>query len=144
MAAASGSTEAAALRIERGAEVDAVESDWGNTPLDTAVYHQELHMIDLLSHVSRDVWNLVFAGKVERLRVVLSAEPDLTKSINKSGETLLMWLPDDEARAIEIVKLLLVHGTDPRIRDKNGMTAEEWARKRGLDEAAELLRLTTR
>lgn len=50
-----------------------------------------------------------------------------------------MGLPDDEARAIELVDLFLAHGADPTTRNQQGMTAAECARKRGLDDVAELL-----
>jgi uncharacterized protein len=63
------------------------------------------------------------------LRELLSEEPDLAKIAGKGG-TPLMWLPDDEARAIEIVELLLAHGADPTIKDQEGMTAADYAEKR--------------
>jgi len=50
-----------------------------------------------------------------------------------------MWMPGDEAQALEIAKLFLAHGADPSIRNKQGQTAADLARKRGLDEVAELL-----
>ena len=37
-------------------------------------------MIDLLGRHSRDLWNLTFTGKVERLRELLAAEPALAKA----------------------------------------------------------------
>ena len=98
------SIRVAALLIERGAEIDPVESNWSNTPLDCAVYSQHPRMIELLGRFSRDVWNLTFTGNVERLRDVLGAEPDLAKVAGRSYGTPLMWLPDDEARAMEIVE----------------------------------------
>ena len=88
----------AALLIERGAEIDPVETNWDNTPLDFAVYQQKPRMIELLSRVSRDVWNLTFTGNVERLRVRARAtSPSCARVVNANGGTSLMWLPDDEA-----------------------------------------------
>ena len=81
-------------------------------------------MIELLSRVSRDVWELTYTGNVERLREVLGAEPDRAKVVWE-GETPLMFLPpDDEARAVEVVKLLLAHGADPTIRN-----SKDWTRR---------------
>jgi ankyrin repeat protein len=76
-------------------------------------------------------------------------EPDLAKVV-KDGSTPLMWLPDDDARAKEIAELLLANGADPSIKSyaagwgnsieqQEGKTAADYARKRGLYEAAELL-----
>ena len=54
--------------------------------------------------------------------------------------TLLMWLPpDDEARAMEVAKLLLANGADPTLKNKDGETAADRARKLGLYDVAELL-----
>ncbi len=100
VAAGSGSLAVAALLVARGAEVDPVESNWNNTPLDAALYYGQTRMVEFLSGVSRDIYLVAFAGHLERVRELLRAEPDLAKS-SKHGNTLLMWLPDDEARAIE-------------------------------------------
>ncbi|MEX2153464.1 MAG: ankyrin repeat domain-containing protein [Gemmatimonadaceae bacterium] len=133
------SVRVAQLLIERGAEIDMRESNYNNTPLDCAVHSQQPRMIELLSRYSRDVWNLVYTGHIERLREIITARPDLAKVV-WDGWTPLMWLPDDERRAVEIVELFLAHGADPSIRNKDGQTAADYARKRALDEAAELLR----
>jgi ankyrin repeat protein len=139
-AASHNSLRVAALLIERGAEIDPVESNWGATPLGFAIYGQKTQMIELLGRFSRDVWELTNSGRVERLRELLSEEPDLAKIAGKNAMPL-MWLPDDEGRAIEIVDLLLAHGADPTIKDKEGMTAADYAEKRGMYDAAALLRL---
>jgi ankyrin repeat protein len=69
---------------------------------------------------------------------VLSEEPALAR-IADDGQTPLMWLPDDDGRAMEIARLLLGLGADASIRDKEGHTAADRARKRGLDDVADLL-----
>lgn len=142
VAAAHDSLRVAALLIERGAELEPVETNWHNTPLDGAMYSNLTRMIEFLSRFTRDVFRLTFIGNIERLRELLSAEPDLAKRFS-DGNTPLMWLPDDEARAIEIVELLLAYGADPRIKSKEGMTAADLADKRGLYNAGEVLRSTS-
>ena len=96
-------------------------------------------MIDFLRPLSRDVWGLSFIGDVERLRVVVGAEPALAKSSGED-ETPLMWLPPDDARAMEIAGMLLAGGADPAVLNKQGQTAADLASLRGLDGAAALLR----
>ncbi len=128
----------AALLIERGAEIEPVESNWNNTPLDGALYHNLPRMIEFLSRFTRDVFRLTWIGNLERLREVLNEEPKLAKA--GDGNAPLMWLPEDEPRAIEIVELLVAHGADPKIRNKEGLTASDCAEKRGLYDASELLR----
>jgi hypothetical protein len=48
-------------------------------------------------------------------------------------------LPDDEDAAVEMASLLMAHGADPRFVNKEGLTAEQAARKRGLIDAADLM-----
>lgn len=128
----------ARLLIERGAEIDPRETQWGNTPLDFAVWSQHAVMIDLLAPHSRDIWNLVFIGNVERVRQLLEEQPELARLVHE-GHTPLTWLPDDEEAAVEIVKLFLERGADPSVRDAEGMTAADRAARRGLLEAAAVL-----
>jgi uncharacterized protein len=129
-AAAHDAVHVAQLLLERGAEVDPVEENWNNTPLDFAVYHEFPRMVELLAPHSSDVGNLVFTGHVERLREVLTEAPE-------SGP--LFWLPDDEAKAVEIVDLFVSLGADVGARNGGGQTAADIARRRGMNEAAERL-----
>ena len=129
----------AALLIGRGAEVDPVESNWNATPLGIASYGQKTQMIELLGSASRDIWELTWAGNASRLRELFSETPDLAKTAGDRN-TPLMWLPDDEARAIEVTELLVRYGADPTVRNKEGLTAADCAEKRGLYDVSELLR----
>ena len=138
-AAAHDSLAVAALLIERGAELEPVELNWSNTPLDFALYGNLPRMIEFLSRFTTDVFRLSWIGNVERLREVLVKDPDLAKSLGE-GNTPLMWLPDDDSRAMEIAELLISNGADPTIKNNEGMTAADLAERRGLYEAAELLR----
>jgi hypothetical protein len=140
VAAWRGAMRVAALLIARGAEIDPRESQWSNTPLDFAVHGYDEQMIDLLAPHSRDIWNLVFTGKVARVREVLATDPGIAKTVSKGGYTPLMWLPADERAAMEIVELFLAHGVDATVRNKEGMTAEDWARKRWMGEVADRLK----
>ncbi len=133
IAASNDAVQVAELLIRRGAEIDPVEPRWNNTPIDFAVYHEHARMIDLLSGYTRDAGNLAFAGKAGRLGEVLGADPGLAKN------TSLFWLPEDEAVALEIAKLLLEYGADPTLRDNDGRSAADRARRRGLHALAALL-----
>lgn len=138
VAAANEAVQVAGLLIERGADVDPYELNYSNTPLDFAVYYEHARMIELLSRHSRDVWNLAFTGNVERLREVFTAEPRLAKVSWQN--TPLFWLPEDEDKALEIAKLFLEHGADASFRSqKDGSTAADVARKRGMHRVAAVL-----
>ncbi len=134
VAASHDALAVAELLIGRGGEIDPVEQNWNNTPIGFAVYHDFPRMIDLLAKHSRDIGDLVFTGHVSRVRELLAADPQLARTISES--TLLFWLPDDDAKAVEIVDLLVAFGADAGFRRKDGTTAADIARKRGLDEAA--------
>ena len=138
VAAANDAVHVARLLIERGAEVDPYELNYSNTPLDFAVYLEYPRMIDLLRPHSRDVWNLTAVGDLERLREIIPADPRLAKISWQT--TPLFWLPEDEHKALEIVRLFLEHGADPDFRSKkDGSTAADIARRRGMHRVAALL-----
>jgi ankyrin repeat protein len=139
MAAYENALAVARLLIARGAEIDPVEENYGNTPLDAAIYADHAEMIALLAERSRYVWGLTFIGAVERLREVLRDDPSRAKA-NYQGTTLLMYLPGDEPRALMIATLLLDLGADPKSVGEEGRTAAELAEARGMPAVASLLR----
>ena len=138
-AAGNDAVRAARFLIDRGAEIDPRESSWGATPIGWAAHGDNAGTLDLLSRYTRNVWTLAFRGYVDRLRDVLRAEPDLAKQVTPEGITPLWWLPDDEAKAMEVVDLLLAAGADPAVTSREGRTAADWARKRGMTEIARRL-----
>jgi ankyrin repeat protein len=137
----SGSLEAATLLIAAGAEIDRRERKWNGTPLSWAIVLGRPQMVDLLAPLSRDLWSLAHLGLTERLDTVLGAEPDLASRVRAQGDspTPLFNLPDDEHKAVDIARILLRRGADPRMRNKSGQTAIDAARRRDLDEAAEVM-----
>lgn len=139
-AAMRGATRSAQVLIDAGADVDARELHYGATPMGAATWAQQRAMTDLLAPYSKDLFNLVFAGKVDRVREVLKENPALAKGIERSGETMLMRLPDSEDDAIVLAKLLLENGADPALRTSDGRTAADIAEQRALLRVAGLLR----
>jgi ankyrin repeat protein len=133
------SMRVAKLLVQRGAQIDPRDTQHSATPLWYALWGQRQRMIEYLAPLSKDVWSLAFIGSVERLRDVLAAEPRLAKS-RGDYETPLMWLPPDEARAVEVVEMFLAGGADPTVRNRQGQTAADLAQRRGLDDAAALLK----
>ncbi len=138
-AAFRGSERSARVLLAHGANVDAREARYHAVPLGIASWAQQAGMIAMLGAASRDVWELTYTGCVDRLRVVLGEEPALARVVNESGETPLMWLPDDADRALEAARLLLEHGANAAARDAKGRTAAGIAESRALDEVAALL-----
>jgi len=139
VAAAQDALAVVKLLVERGAEIDPREKNWGAAPIGFAAWNEHLATRDFLSRYSRFVFVLAFRGYLDRLREVLAAEPDLAKEKRPEGVTPLFWLPDDEPLACEIARLLLASGADPTVRSQRGRTAADWARKRGMNELARVL-----
>ncbi|MEO8634858.1 MAG: ankyrin repeat domain-containing protein [Gemmatimonadales bacterium] len=132
--------DVARLLIGRGAEIDPRERSHGGTPLGHATYAGHREMMDLLAAHSKDIWELVFIGRVDRVRALLVEQPERGK-VRSGDETPLMWLTtDDEAVAIETARLLLQHGADPGVKNKDGKTAADRAEAIGMYDLAGVLR----
>jgi uncharacterized protein len=131
-----GSLAAARFLIDRGADVDPIESTYDNTPIGWATHNDQREMIQFLSRYSRDIWNLCQNGCVDRVREILAENPDLARRDNRLRGTPLWALPDDEATALQIVDLLLNAGADPAVTTEEGHTPADWARRRGMESVA--------
>lgn len=85
------------------------------------------------------LYTAVVCGDLEKIDRVLTARPELAnaKGGSRNWEPILYLC---YAR----VELLLSRGADPSIRSKDGTTAADSARKRGLDRAADILTVATR
>ena len=139
-AAGANAITVAKVLTDRGAEIDPRETQWNATPLGFAMYGNHREMIQLLTPLTRSVWHLAALGEVERLRDILRDEPSRAKEVGANDGTPLMWLPDDEEKAEQVVDVLLAHGADPTVRTKHeGKTAADYARERGLEAAARKL-----
>jgi ankyrin repeat protein len=143
IAARADAVEAVQFLIDRGAEIDPVETTWGGTPIGTATYCGSQGAIDVLSQFSREIVALTFNGKVERVRELVEATPSLART-TADGDSLLLSLPRDvEEHATEIACVLLSHGADPTVRDATGRTPAERAERLAMFDLARLLRPAT-
>jgi ankyrin repeat protein len=135
-AAAHNALRAAAFLVERGAEIDPRESTWGGKPIGWAAYGDKKEMVRYLSSYSRNIWTLCFNGYIDRVREIVAQDPSLARLVDDDGITPLWWLPDDESAAMQIVELLLAAGANPSVKSKDGRTAADWARRRGMRDVA--------
>ena len=83
------------LLIERGAEIDPRDDNHGTTPIYWAYWGRRPQCVDLLAPHSQRRVGLGRAGKLDRLREVIAAEPQLAASRDEH-DTVLFYLPDDE------------------------------------------------
>jgi len=129
------------LLVGRGANLEFREPKYGGTPLGWANHLHSPAMIEFLLPLSRDVFEITNLARAERLEALLSEEPALANAVQPFHRiTPLFCLPDDEDEAVHMAELLLAHGADPTFRGKQGATPEQAARKRGLEDAAEIIR----
>jgi len=137
----SGSVAVAELLIAAGAEIDLRENKWRGTPLTWAIVLGQPHMAKLLAPLSRDARGLAALPDLARLEEVLAADPALANHQLdvEDRPTPLFCLPEDEDEATAVAEMLLRHGANPSTRNRQGRTAADVARQRGLDDAADLI-----
>lgn len=139
-AAYANALEAAKALVERGAEVDPVEQNFGGTPFGGAAHFLHQAVMDFLTPLTKDVWNLTYNGRVARLKEVLDEKPERAR-VDWDTWSPLLWLPpDDEDVALETVKLFVSHGADPHRRDTDGVSPLDRAEALGMTRVAAYLR----
>jgi uncharacterized protein len=138
-AVAGDSLEVVKLLVARGADIDRPTTQYGGA-MGFAAHFGRTDIAAFLAPLSRDVFNLTYLGMAERLRELFAEDPGLANAVApKAGVTPLFCLPDNEEMSVAMTKLLLAHGADTRISNKDGATAEQEARRRGLIDAANLM-----
>ncbi len=146
-----GHIEAARLLIAAGADVNAQDAMQDSAfLLAGARGHHEIVSLALAAGADLKLTNryggtaLIPAchyGHVETVRVLLQSKIDVNH-INRLGWTALLEaviLGDGGPRHREIVRLLLAHGAQPNLADRDGVTPLVHARRLGQSEVAALL-----
>ena len=118
-------------------EVDPRESSYNGTPIGWAAHGDKTEMVEL----SQPAQPRHLDALLQRLRRPRARDPGRESepahsSLTTRAITPLWWLPDDEAKAMQIVELLLAAGADPSAKNKDGRTAADWARRRGMRDVA--------
>jgi ankyrin repeat protein len=140
VAVAGGSLEVVKLLVAHDADIDRPTTSFGGGAMGYAAHFDRREIAAFLAPLSRDVHELTYLGMMERLRALFAEDPQLANAVApRAGITPLFCLPDDEDEALAMAILLLEHGADPDIVNKDGLTAEQNARRRGLIDAADLM-----
>ncbi len=148
LAAAADQVEVAAVLVALGADLNALDDQhdtpWLVTGVTGSVPMAEI-MLAAIPGPDLAVLNrfggtsLIPAserGHVDYVRRVVDTTIDINH-INDLGWTALLEaviLGDGSANYVEIVNILLEHGADPSIADKDGVTAAQHANQRGHDQ----------
>lgn len=150
--------DATQLLIDAGANVDAFDPDTAAKVIDQTAFlyagatgnNRALKML-LSANARADIYNyyggtaLIPAaekGHIATVRLLLEESSVDVNHVNNLGWTALMEAvllsnggPDHQI----IVELLLSHGADPEIADKDGVTALQHAKAKGYDKIVQLL-----
>jgi ankyrin repeat protein len=126
--------------VEAGGDIDLRERRWHGTPMSWSVVLGKPEVADYLAPLSHDVRPFAAQARLERLEAALKAHPwRANERLPGDCPTPLFVMPDDEAQAVEVTRILLAHGADPTARNDKGKTPADRAREQGLDDAAELM-----
>jgi ankyrin repeat protein len=138
-AVAGGSIDVVKLLVAHGADIDRPTMRFGGA-MGFAAHFERRDIAAFLAPLSRDAFNLTYLGMAKRLRELFAEDPQLVNAVApRAGITPLFCLPDDEDEAVAMTILLLEHGADPNVVNKEGLRAEQDARGRGLIDAADLM-----
>jgi uncharacterized protein len=138
-AVAGNAIDVVKLLVAHGADIDRPTTQFGGA-MGFAAHFERREIAAFLAPLSRDIFDLTWLGMADRLRDLFAEDPHLANAVApRAGITPLFCLPDDEDAALAIATLLLAHGADPTIVNRDGLTAEQDARRRGLIDAADLM-----
>ena len=137
----SGSLPAVERLLSAGAEIDRREKRWGGSALTWSVVLKHPHLTAYLAPLSHDARAMAWCGLTGRLQALLTEDPSRARERFDDGEapSLLFCLPDDEAKAVDVTRLLLAAGAHAKIKNAKGQTAADAAQARELYEAADVM-----
>ena len=142
------------LLLEHSADVNIASDKIDNTPIMIASVKGYGDIVQLLIEKSNPDMTILNGyggtalipacerGHVDIVKLLLEKTNVKVNHINKPGWTALLEaivLSNGGKTQQEIVRLLLAHGADKNIADKNGITALEHAKKMGFKELVDIL-----
>lgn len=137
-AAKSGSGETCLLLLKRGARLDAL-NDLSRTPLQEASGGAATAIRNYTPKVAgaEEVFQAIKAGKLKKVKALLSAKPKILKAKDDGGRSALLVAAMNNQ--LGIMKLLLEKGADVKAKDRLGNTALYFACSAVNAEAVQLL-----
>jgi uncharacterized protein len=142
------------LLLEHGADVNISSDKIDNTPIMIASVKGYTDLVQLLVERSNPDMTILNGyggtalipacerGHVDVVRLLLEKTKVKVNHVNRLGWTAMLEaivLSNGGKSQQEIVKLLLAHGADKNIADKNGITPLQHAQKKGFKALAEIL-----
>ena len=148
-AARNGHVEVARMLLEHNAEVNSCD-DHGSTPLHFAAQRGYADVVQLFLGYNADVYTCdadgdaalhcaMFGGSVEATRTLLELNVEVNRQNSEGSTPLHRACESWWGEFPEVVRLLLDHGADVQVRNRNGKTAIEIARDRNRHQIVQLL-----
>ena len=137
VAAGCGAGALVELLLEHGA--DPMARVYGGTAAGWAQHGGHGELACWIAERTRSPHDAAMTGHVQLLEELCAADPGAANRLDDRGDAPLHRLPDDPERGAAIVELLLRHGADPALLNRDGKTAAQVAEARGLDDLADLL-----
>ena len=142
------------LFLEHGADINIASDKIDNTPIMIASVKGYTDIVQLLIEKSNPDMTILNGyggtalipacerGHVDVVKLLLEKTNVKVNHVNKPGWTAMLEaivFSDGGKSQQEIVRLLLAHGADKNISDKNGITPLEHAQRKGFKELVDIL-----
>lgn len=144
--AAGNELEEVKAMIALGADPNLTEYHFRGTPMGFALHNRAWDVVNYLKELTNSIFDLCGIAYAERVAEVLEANPQLVNMRTPMGNTPLHVLNHaiheaiDVAATREVIRLLLASGADLKATNNEGLTPEQFRRKMGHDETADLLK----
>ena len=138
-AALAGNLRVIEFLVERGADLGDRDPLYRATPLGWAAHTDRDDVVDWIVRRS-GIFDAVRAGRIDRVRELIEAEPTCAQERDPNGQTALFSLRRDTRDGPEMIDLLVAHGVDVNARDARGLTALDVVREQSRDDLADALR----
>lgn len=147
LAAHEGMTEMVRLLLDRGADLE-IEDSIGGTALHWASARNQLETVKFLLSRRAEIektgleqvtplHSAVSAGYLQMTQLLLDGNADINARDGNFGRTALILAARDSY--VDILHELLARGADTRLRDREGLTALDWARRGHCDAIVAIL-----
>jgi ankyrin repeat protein len=134
-----GNLEMVKLLMELGADPAVRDPNHRGTPLGWAAYNRQRDVVEYLAQFGT-IFDAVQGGNLERVVSLLQEDPSRAKGVDEQGYPLMFYVDPAGKHTEKIIRVLQEFGAQVNMRSKNGRTALDYAKARGNERLANVLR----